>query len=79
MTPEEIQILKGEMATIRESVNRIERALVGDSKLGQMGFAERLVLVEKKAEEHEKKIWLWSGMATGASVLLSKFWHQIVG
>lgn len=79
MTPDESQALRSEVQTIRESVNRIERALVGDSKLGQMGFAERLVLVEKKAEEHERKIWLWSGMATGASVVISKFWHQIVG
>lgn len=79
MTPEEIQALRVEMATIRESVNRIELALVGDSKLGHTGFAERLALVEKKTEEHEKKIWIWSGVATGASVVITKFWHQLVG
>ena len=61
MTPEEIQALRVEMATIRESVNRIELALVGDSKLGHTGFAERLALVEKKVEEHDRKLWVWSG------------------
>lgn len=78
MTPEELQALRVEMATIRESVNRIELALVGDSKLGHTGFAERLALVEKKVEEHDRKLWIWSGGAAVASVVITKFWHQLV-
>lgn len=78
MTPEELQALRVEMQTIRESVNRIELALVGDSKLGHTGFAERLALVEKKAEEHDRRLLLWSGIATGASVAISKFWSHLV-
>lgn len=65
------------MQTIRESVNRIELALVGDQKLGHTGFAERLAIVEKKTEENDRKLLLWGGIATGASVIISKFWSHI--
>lgn len=77
MTPEEIHALRIEVQTIKESVNRIESALVGDSKLGHTGFAERIALVEKKTEEHDKKLILWSGIATGASVAITKWWSHL--
>jgi hypothetical protein len=79
MTPDEITALRAEVQTIKESVNRIESALVGDQKLGHTGFAERLALVEKQTAEHDKKLILWGGIATGASVAITKFWHTITG
>ena len=66
------------MSTIRESVNRIELALVGDVKLGHTGFAERLAILESKVAEHDRKLWIWSGGAAVASVIITKFWHQLV-
>lgn len=78
MTPEEIQALRAEMQSIRESVRRIEHALIGDPALGHTGFAERLALVEKKAEDHDRKLLLWSGIATGASVAITRFWSHLI-
>lgn len=77
MTPEEIQALRVEMQNIKESVNRIESALVGDSKLGHTGFAERIALVEKKTDEMDKKLILWGGVATGISVAITKWWSHL--
>lgn len=82
MSVEEIQSLRVEVAGIRESVGRIERALVGDAALGQKGFAERLGTVEAKADASDRKLLLWGGMATGASIVISvvaKIWDKIAG
>lgn len=77
MTPEELQALRVEMQRISESVNRIELALVGDSRLGHTGFAERIAVVEKKTDEIDKKLILWGGIATGVSVAITKWWSHL--
>ena len=54
MTPENFEKLQ-------ESVDRIERAIVGDKAMGHRGIADRIEWVERKVAGHEKQILKWMG------------------
>jgi len=60
-----------ELSSIKEALNRIEKALVGDPEMGHTGIAERLKSVEAQAQETDRKLLLWSGIFTGAWMLIS--------
>lgn len=60
-----------ELATIKESLHRIEKAIVGDEEMGQLGIVQRLTHLEKQIAEHDKKLILWGGIITGAVFALT--------
>lgn len=60
-----------ELSSIKETLNRIEKALVGDPEMGHTGIADRLRSVEEQAHETDRKLLIWSGMFTGAWMLIS--------
>jgi hypothetical protein len=60
-----------ELSSIKEALTRIEKALVGDPEMGHTGIAERLKSVEAQAQETDRKLLLWSGIFTGAWMLIS--------
>ena len=60
-----------ELSSIKETLNRIEKALVGDPEMGHTGIADRLRSVETQAQETDRKLLIWSGMFTGAWMLIS--------
>jgi len=69
MTPENFNRLQ-------ESVDRIERAIIGDKEMGHRGIADRIEWVERKVAGHEKQILKWMGAITVIGILvpfLTKF------
>lgn len=72
MSTEEIQ-------SIRESLHRIEKAIVGDPAMGHKGIAERLSIVETKADNNDRKLLVWGGIATGVSVVVTHFKTKLFG
>ena len=72
MSTEEIQ-------SIRESLHRIEKALIGDPEMGHKGIAARVDAIEKTVEAHGKKLLLWSGIVAGASVLITHWKIKLFG
>lgn len=68
-----------EITSIRDSLHRIEKALVGDPQMGHKGIAQRLSDVEKTTEEHSRKLWIWTGMGAGLGVALSHLKTKILG
>ena len=62
MTPEKFELL-------RESVERIERALIGDRQMGHRGIADRLDCIERKVAGYEKQILKWVGAITLAGII----------
>ena len=67
MTPENF-------ARLQESVDRIERAIVGDKEMGHRGIADRIEWVERKVAGHEKQILKCMGgiavLAVGIPIVL---------
>ncbi len=72
MSTEEIQ-------SIRDSLHRIETAIVGDPGMGHKGLAQRMTDVEAKTDASARKLILWTGIATGASVVVTHFKTKIFG
>ena len=62
-----------ELSTIKETLHRIEQAIVGDEKMGQRGIVQRLTDLEKQIAEHDKKLILWGGIVTGCVFALTHF------
>ena len=60
-----------ELSSIKETLNRIEKALVGDPEMGHIGIADRLRSVEAQAHATDKKLLVWSGIFTGGWMLFS--------
>lgn len=60
-----------ELATIKETLARIEKAIIGDKEMGQRGIVERLTDLEKQIADHDKKLILWGGIVTGAVFALT--------
>lgn len=60
-----------ELSSIKEALNRIEKALVGDPAMGHIGIADRLRAVEAQAHETDRKLLLWSGVFTGIWMFIS--------
>ena len=63
MTPESFDKLQ-------ESVDRIERAIVGDKAMGHRGIADRIEWVERKVAGHEKQLLKWMGAITVIGILV---------
>jgi hypothetical protein len=63
MTPESFEKLQ-------ESVDRIERAIVGDKAMGHRGIADRIEWVEHKVAGHEKQILRWMGGLAVVGILV---------
>lgn len=59
-----------EITVIKESLHRIEVALIGDPSLGNTGIVARLASVETKTDAMDKKQLVWGGVVTGASLAL---------
>lgn len=64
MSPENEQKV---MATL----SRLETALCGDEAMGNPGITRRLNAVEIEQREQGRKLLLWSGIATGAGVVIT--------
>lgn len=73
MPAEEVESLKADMALLKESLHRIEKAIVGDLDMGHKGIAKRLYDVERKAHEHSMRFYVWGGITTGAALIISHF------
>ncbi len=63
MTPENFDRLQ-------DSVDRIEKAIIGDEQMGHRGLASRVEWIERKLASHEKQIWKWIGAIGAIGVLL---------
>ncbi len=63
MTPENFDRLQS-------SVERIEKAIIGDEEMGHRGLASRVEWIERKLASHEKQIWKWIGAIGAIGVLL---------
>lgn len=72
MTPENFDKLT-------DSVERIERAIVGDKVMGHRGLADRVEWIERKLINHERQILKWIGGLTLAGVLIPIAVKLIVG
>lgn len=72
MSAEEIQ-------SIRESLHRIEKAIIGDPDMGHKGIAARMDAIEKIVDAQGKKLLLWSGIVAGASVIITHFKVKLFG
>lgn len=72
MSAEEIQ-------SIRESLHRIEKAIIGDPDMGHKGIAARVDAIEKVVDAQGKKLLLWSGIVAGASVIITHFKVKLFG
>lgn len=64
MTPESFDKL-------HSSVQRIEKAIVGDPDMGHRGIVERIEHMESRLNAHEKKLLKWGGGFVGAGVVVS--------
>jgi hypothetical protein len=60
-----------QIRTLREQLDRIERALVGDPDHGHRGLVKRMDNNEAKIEGIDRKLILWGGIVTGVSLSLS--------
>jgi hypothetical protein len=56
---------------LHSSVQRIEKAIVGDEAMGHKGIVERLEDMEHRLNAHEKKLLKWGGGFVGAGVVVS--------
>jgi hypothetical protein len=63
MTPENFDRLQ-------TSVERIEKAIIGDEEMGHRGLASRVEWIERKLAGHERQIWKWIGAIGAIGVLL---------
>lgn len=68
-----------EIQSIRESLHRIEKAIVGDPSMGHRGLASRMDVVEKMVDQQGRKLILWSGIVAGASVIITHFKVKLFG
>lgn len=71
MTPENFDKLN-------DSVERIERAIVGDKVMGHRGLADRVEWIERKLASHEKQIWKWIGALGVIGILLPIFTKLLI-
>lgn len=63
MTPENFDRLQN-------SVDRIEKAIIGDEEMGHRGLAARVEWIERKLSGHEKQLWKWIGALGAIGVLI---------
>ena len=60
-------------------LTRIEKSLTGDPQFGHTGIAQRLSSVENKLDAHDKKLILWGGIVTGASLAMGELKRKLLG
>ena len=63
---------------LNDSVERIERAIVGDKVMGHRGLADRVEWIERKLATHEKQLWKWIGALGVIGVLLPIFTKLLI-
>ena len=63
MTPESFDKLQ-------TSVERIEKAIIGDEEMGHRGLAARVEWIERKIVMHERHLWKWIGAVGACAVLV---------
>jgi hypothetical protein len=63
MTPESFDKLQ-------TSVERIEKAIIGDEEMGHRGLAARVEWIERKIVLHERHLWKWIGAVGACGVLV---------
>lgn len=68
-----------ELTSIRESLHRIELAVTGDSAVGHKGLAQRMEEAEAKIACSERRLLVWSGIATGAAVIITHLKLKLFG
>jgi hypothetical protein len=68
-----------EIQSIRDSLHRIEKAIIGDPAMGHRGIAARVDAIEKLVEAHGRKLLWWSGIVAGASVIITHWKVKIFG
>lgn len=66
MTPESFDKLQG-------SVDRIEKAIIGDEEMGHRGLAQRVEHIEKRVDGHDKKLLQWGAIFSCIGVAVSWF------
>lgn len=68
-----------EIQSIRDSLHRIEQSLMGDPKMGNRGLVSRIESLESQQGLTEKKLLVWGGIITGASIVITHFKTKILG
>jgi hypothetical protein len=62
---------------LQSSVDRIEKAIVGDAQMGHRGLAQRVEHIEHRVDSHDKKLLQWGAVfaviGVGASWLFKIF------
>ena len=56
---------------LQSSVDRIEKAIVGDPEMGHHGLAPRVERIERKLTEHDRKLIKWAGIFMGVGLAIS--------
>ena len=64
---------------LTESVERIERAIVGDKVMGHRGLVDRVEHIERKLMAHEKQLWKWIGGLSLLVVILPILIKLLIG
>lgn len=73
MTPEE----KATQDHIKSKVDSIELYLVGDEDHGVKGIIPRVVDIERKQSNMDKKLWVFSGIASTVLVTFKFFGDKL--
>ncbi len=47
---------------LQSSVDRIEKAIVGDPQMGHRGLAQRVEHIEQRVDSHDKKLLQWGAV-----------------
>lgn len=64
MTPEAF-------SKLQSSVDRIEKAIIGDEDMGHRGLAQRVEHIEKRVDTHDKKLLQWGAAFAAVGVFVS--------
>jgi len=60
-------------------LNEIHSALVGNKALGHRGLVDRVEHIEKKVENHDRKLIAWGGITVGAMAVFEAFKGKLFG
>lgn len=55
---------------LQSSVERIEKAIIGDADMGHRGLAARVEWIERKIVTHERHLWKWMGAVGALGILV---------
>lgn len=55
---------------LQSSVERIEKAIIGDEDMGHRGLAARVEWIERKIVTHERHLWKWMGAVGALGILV---------